>query len=90
MPNMSYCRFHNTRGDLADCVEALNDRETLSTSEAEEAKRLAELCREYLEAYDPDNIPRGCDNCGESMTGEGDVCADCLEAEAEEDDDDGN
>jgi hypothetical protein len=84
MSNMSYCRFHNTRGDLADCVEALNDREPLSASEAKEAARLAELCREYLDAYDPDDIPRECDNCGEAMTGEGKMCAECIEAAIED------
>ena len=25
MPNMSYCRFENTGGDLRDCEEALED-----------------------------------------------------------------
>lgn len=27
MPNMSYCRFHNTLGDLQDCRDALSDYE---------------------------------------------------------------
>lgn len=33
MANMSYCRFHNTRLDLGDCLDALSDGEHLSRSE---------------------------------------------------------
>lgn len=53
MPNMSYCRFQNTRGDLADCVDALSygDLPT-SVEEIAAAKRLANLCEEYLAAFE--------------------------------------
>ena len=34
MANMSYCRFHNTRLDLEDCIEALRNEERLSSDEA--------------------------------------------------------
>ena len=33
MPNMSYCRFHNTNLDLLDCLGALEEEETLSQDE---------------------------------------------------------
>lgn len=33
MANMSYCRFRNTKMDLADCLEALEYREELSKEE---------------------------------------------------------
>ena len=28
MPNMSYCRFENTARAMADCVSAIEDKET--------------------------------------------------------------
>ena len=34
MANMSYCRFHNTRLDLEDCIDALRNEERLSSDEA--------------------------------------------------------
>lgn len=34
MPNMSYCRFRNTKKDLEECIDALNNNENLSESEA--------------------------------------------------------
>lgn len=33
MANMSYCRFRNTSSDLDDCLEALNNGESLSEEE---------------------------------------------------------
>lgn len=48
MPNMSYCRFENTLGDLEDCMNALEDgvldNPELSESERESALQLIELC----------------------------------------------
>jgi len=52
MPNMSYCRFQNTVGDLRDCVEALWDSPPTSAEEIAAAKRMAKLCEEYLENFD--------------------------------------
>ena len=40
MPNMHYCRFHNTRGDLNACIEAMAERETLSKDEHRAATRM--------------------------------------------------
>ena len=35
MGNMSYCRFENTARDLADCVRAIQNRETDDLSQYE-------------------------------------------------------
>lgn len=40
MANMSYCRFHNTRLDLEDCIEALRNEERLSSDEAKAGRHL--------------------------------------------------
>ena len=40
MSNMSYCRFHNTRLDLEDCIEALRNEERLSSDEARAGRPL--------------------------------------------------
>ena len=40
MSNMSYCRFHNTRLDLEDCIEALRNEECLSSDEAKAGRHL--------------------------------------------------
>ena len=54
---MSYCRFRNTNIDLADCVytlESIRDGEEkpLSPEELYAAKRMRELCEEYIELFD--------------------------------------
>lgn len=40
MANMSYCRFHNTRLDLEDCIDALRNDERLSSDEARAGRNL--------------------------------------------------
>ena len=49
---MSYCRFENTKSDLADCISALEgiayDGEEISDREWNYAKRMKELCEEYI------------------------------------------
>lgn len=40
MPNMSYCRFHNTNIDLTDCIEALTERDISNQEEKRAAKNL--------------------------------------------------
>ncbi|MDD1679405.1 MAG: hypothetical protein LUO93_09535 [Methanomicrobiales archaeon] len=49
MPNMSYCRFHNTLADLRECVEHMDDE--LSPAEANDKERLIKLCCEIAENY---------------------------------------
>lgn len=64
MANMSYCRFRNTRTDLEDCVNALEnstehkgtyvdeDFDEISQEEISAAKRMRSLCERYIEAFD--------------------------------------
>lgn len=48
MPNMSYCRFENTLGDLEDCAEHITDA-NLSETEARARRRLIEVAANLLE-----------------------------------------
>lgn len=50
MPNMSYCRFYNTLGDLQDCYDHIDD-ENLSEEEAKSRARLIKLCRQIADDY---------------------------------------
>lgn len=47
MSNMSYCRFHNTNIDLADCLAAINDGDELSENEFDACKRMFERFIEF-------------------------------------------
>ena len=49
MANMSYCRFHNTRIDMSDCIEALDCEEELSREEAEYCVLMFEEIVSYLD-----------------------------------------
>ena len=53
MANMSYCRFHNTRLDMDDCIEALKraewDEEKISADEILKCKLMFDSIIEYLE-----------------------------------------
>ena len=51
MANMGYCRFHNTLGDLRDCLEALEDGD-LSEEETLARARLIKVCRSIVEIAD--------------------------------------
>ncbi|NCA18128.1 MAG: hypothetical protein EBS90_14000 [Betaproteobacteria bacterium] len=59
MANMSYCRFRNTKTDLADCVGAMKDlaealewepeaAENLSEDEEYAAFQMEALCEKFL------------------------------------------
>ena len=52
MANMSYCRFHNTRLDVDDCIEALKraewDGEKISKEEIKYCKWMFDSIIEYL------------------------------------------
>ena len=57
MSNMSYCRFENTSNDLSDCVNAMEEAETLAEMdlnqyEARAMKYMARLAQEFLDQYD--------------------------------------
>ena len=62
MPNMSYCRFHNTRADLNDCLDALREGKPLSADEARDGRRMfvdfLDFCQEsyIITGYDEDEI----------------------------------
>lgn len=55
MANMSYCRFHNTRLDMDDCIEALKraewDVEKISKEEVRYCKMMFDTIIGYL-AYE--------------------------------------
>jgi hypothetical protein len=50
MANMGYCRFENTKADLQDCMDKLEeigfDYRQLSKSEAAAAEFLVQMCRD--------------------------------------------
>ena len=56
MANMSYCRFENTKSDLADCVNALEriayDNESISEREWKYAKQMRSWCESFIEPFD--------------------------------------
>jgi hypothetical protein len=56
MPNMSYCRFQNTLGDLKECYETLGEKEISELSEDEQraARRLIKLCSRIHHDYGSD------------------------------------
>jgi len=48
MPNMSYCRFRNTRPDLQDCADHISDE--CNDPEEEKARLdIIRICREIVE-----------------------------------------
>lgn len=53
MANMSYCRFHNTRLDMDDCIEALKraewDDEKISKEEIRCCKMMFDTIIGYLD-----------------------------------------
>ena len=62
MANMSYCRFHNTRRDMEDCLDALRDEKRLSTDESKAGHRMfddiLDFCRDMgiIESYDAEAL----------------------------------
>jgi len=62
MSNMSYCRFQNTYGDMAECLDALTQEHDLSSEEYYAAVRMFKaflrFCRDVdiIEDYDQKRI----------------------------------
>lgn len=62
MSNMSYCRFTNTRSDLADCLDAICENKRLSDFEARAGrnmfKEFLDFCQEHdlIDAYDREQV----------------------------------
>lgn len=60
--NMSYCRFTNTKTDLADCLNSIRRGEHLSDFEANAGKRMflefLAFCRDYdiINSYDSEIV----------------------------------
>ena len=64
MANMSYCRFHNTKLDMLDCVGAVKDaveegesmaqfvKKLSSQDEHDAFERLRDVCVEFIDVYD--------------------------------------
>lgn len=62
MGNMSYCRFENTRSDITECIEALEDRSITSITERRNAMKLLENILDFcineniIDGYNSDRI----------------------------------
>lgn len=57
MANMSYCRYHNTSHDLRDCVDAMQEAESLeamdlSREELHHLRWMRQLANDFLEECD--------------------------------------
>lgn len=51
MSYMSYCRFEGVSGDLRKCINALNNGTVESQDEEYYAKKIREMCEDYIRAY---------------------------------------
>lgn len=49
MANMSYCRFHNTRADVMDCIGALQEGDQISDEERLHCVGMFSSIIDYLE-----------------------------------------
>lgn len=62
MPNMSYCRFTNTRSDLNECLDAICDNKMLSGFEVRAGinmfKEFLDFCQEHgiISGYDGETV----------------------------------
>ena len=54
MPNMSYCRFQNTKYDLKDCLDNLWN--ISSMDEAKARKRLIAIAKDIIAEYESDPV----------------------------------
>ena len=63
MPNMSYCMFRNTLGDLGDCLDKLCESfdegedpfKSLSREEAAAAWAMYEICKQMITVFEEYN-----------------------------------
>ena len=56
MMNMSYCRFENTLYALRECLDHIEDEEETCEREIDNAKRLYETCKEFIDSCDNNGI----------------------------------
>jgi len=72
MPNMSYCRFENTLSALGDCIEAMENAESIEDLDMNNYEKAAffamfRTCRDFLaeherllsKEYISENCPSG-------------------------------
>lgn len=52
MSYMSYKVFEGVSGDLGNCITAINYEEIESSTEEFYAKKLRQMCEDYIRAYD--------------------------------------
>ena len=55
MSNMSYCRFRNTREDLQDCYDNIDDP-LENKDEARARIRLIKICQKIVNAVDLEDL----------------------------------
>jgi len=73
MSNMSYCRFRNTSGDLADCLDSIRQDRMMSSDEAgfgrSMFKKFLTFCRDYdiIDGFDGEMV----DSLFQGMTEKG-------------------
>lgn len=48
MANMSYCRFRNTKIDMMDCINALDDYESLDYEEYKSCVAMFRMVADYM------------------------------------------
>ena len=57
MPSMSYCKFENTLGELDQCIEAMENAETISDLDMNDYEKRAffamwDKCRTFLAEHE--------------------------------------
>lgn len=71
MANMSYCRFNNTRLDMLDCINALQEGCNISDEEKHKARMMFDEIATFMvecgviNSYDDKAMNDIIDNCGE-------------------------
>lgn len=80
MANMSYCRFNNTRLDMLDCINALQEGYNISDEEKHKARMMFDEIATFMvecgaiDSYDDQAMNDIIDNCnkyyGEDEEGE--------------------
>ena len=59
--NISDCKFENARSALRECLDHIEDEEETCEREIDNAKRLYETCKEFINRCNEYGIRRECD-----------------------------
>lgn len=56
MPSMSYCKFENTSNDLGQCLDAMEEANSiddldLNQYEQDAFRSMYDMCKQYVEEY---------------------------------------